>query len=163
MRDCNKRITVVVGKEEHEKWKEFAEEVTHSSVSQLVRWSVGQAMRREGGDNAGVEADLNGITGYLEELLNRLENVEEEIQELRRIAGSGSGENPRTEKARDDVLGLLRETGNAMTIPQIADNLSHSPEVVKKAIAELEDQHLLNRITPEGSLHQGGLPRWKAL
>ncbi|KXB05857.1 hypothetical protein AKJ51_04645 [candidate division MSBL1 archaeon SCGC-AAA382A20] len=163
MRDCNKRISVIVGKEEHEEWKDFAEEVTHSSVSQLVRWSVEQAIRRERGDNPGAEVNLEGITEYLEELQNRLENVEGEIKELHRIAKSGNGENQRREKIEEDVLGLLRETGNAMTIPQIADNLPHASEEVKKAIGELEDKHLLNRITPEESVHQDGVPRWKAL
>lgn len=163
MRDCNKRISVIVGKEEHKEWKDFAEEITHSSVSQLVRWSVEQVMRREKGDNSGAKVDLEGITEYLEDLQNRLENVEKEIKELHRIAESGNGGDSRLEKVRDDVLGLLRETGNAVTIPQIADNLPHAPAEVKKAIGELEDQHLLNRITPEESLHQDGVPRWEAL
>ncbi len=46
MRDDSKRISVVVGKEQHKKWKIFAKNYTQGSVSQLIRCSVDQKIHQ---------------------------------------------------------------------------------------------------------------------
>lgn len=143
MRDNLERVTIVLTKEQHHRFKEYARRY-HGSVSQFIRL----AGLNEMDDNNNTE-DLRfrPITEKLEETVSMIQNIYRRLQTIERgtdfvVERLGS----KMDKIANDVEELLLSSGRMFSIPEITGYLQYEQEEIISGIEKLEERFSITRI-----------------
>jgi len=142
MRDNLERVTIVLTKEQHRRFKEYARRY-HGSLSQFLRMA---------GEN---EADENNGSDVLNlrPIIKKLKMIEDTVQQMdERLKRTESGTDyvvdklgSKIEKVAEDIAELLLHRGK-LSIPEIANYLPYNQEEIISGVEKLEDKLAIVRI-----------------
>jgi len=142
MRDNLERVTIVLTKEQHRRFKEYARRY-HGSLSQFLRMA---------GEN---EADENNGSDVLNlrPIVKKLKMVGDTVQQMdERLKRTESGTDyvvdklgSKIEKVAEDIAELLLHKGK-LSIPEIANYLPYNQEEIISGVEKLEDKLAIVRI-----------------
>ena len=143
MRDNLERVSIVLMKDQHQRFKEYAKRC-HGSLSQFLR----MAAENEIDSNSGVdEVNLRPIIEILEGVRSMVQQIEGRLERIGRgtdfiIEKFGS----RMEKVAGDVEELLLQKGNGLSIPEIGNYLPYNQNEIIQGIERLEEKFAVRRI-----------------
>jgi len=142
MRDNLERVTIVLTKEQHRRFKEYARRY-HGSLSQFLRMA---------GEN---EADENNGSDVLNlrPIIKKLKMIGDTVQQMdERLKRTESGTDyvvdklgSKIEKVAEDIADLLLHKGK-LSIPEIANYLPYNQEEIISGVEKLEDKLAIVRI-----------------
>ena len=143
MRDHLERVTIVLTKEQHKRFKEYSKRC-HGSLSQFLR----MAAENETDENKDAYmVNFRPIIKKLEMIENMIHQVEGKLQKMERgteyaIDRLGS----KNDKVSDEIEQLLINTRNELSVPEIGNYLSYSQEEIISGIEKLEERFAIIRI-----------------
>lgn len=142
MRDNLERVTVVLTKEQHRRFKEYARRY-HGSLSQFLR----MAGENEADENNG--SDVLNLRPIIKKLKMIGDTVQQVDARLKRIE-SGTDYvvdklGSKIEKVAEDIAELLLHKGK-LSIPEIANYLPYNQEEIISGVEKLEDKLAIVRI-----------------
>ena len=143
MRDHLERVTIVLTKEQHQRFREFSKKC-HGSLSQFLR----MAAENETDQNKDAYmVNFRPIIKKLETLEGEFQQIIGKIQKIERgtdyaINRLGS----RYELICEDIENLLLEKGIELSIPEIGNYLPYTQEEVISGIEKLEERFSLIKI-----------------
>ena len=142
MRDNLERVTIVLTKEQHQRFKEYSKRY-HGSLSQFLRMA---------GEN---EADENNGSDMLNlrPIIKKLEMIGSIVQQMdERLKRTESGTNyvvdklgSKIEKVAEDIAELLLHKGQ-LSIPEMGNYLPHTQEEIISGVEKLEGKFAIIRI-----------------
>lgn len=142
MRDNLERVTIVLTKEQHQRFKEFANKC-HGSLSQFLR----MAGENEADDNKHTQMlNLRPIIKKLEKNSDKIKQIEEKLNRTEKgteyiVNKIGNI----TDKIGDDIEKLLLHKPK-LSIPEIGTYLPYTQEEIISAIERLEEKFVVTRI-----------------
>ena len=142
MRDNLERVNIVLTKEQHKRFREYAQKY-HGSLSQFLRL----AAENESDDNDAFMINLRPIIKKLDELEDFSHQILEKIDKIYHGAeylvdrlGNKSG------KIADDIEKLLLQKGIGLSIPEIGKYLPYKQEEIISGIEKLVDEFAIVKI-----------------
>ena len=153
MRDNLERVTIVLGKEQHQRFKDYSKKY-HSSVSQFLRF----AGENELDENDGADdLKLRPIFEQLEKTSTNVQAMQRTLQKLEKEIDSIT----ELKKRKDEYIAhhieeLLLSSGNSLSIPEITGYLPYEQEAIIRGIEKLEERFVVVRIK-----QVNGMSKWK--
>ncbi len=142
MRDNLERVTIVLTKEQHQRFKEYSKRY-HGSLSQFLRMA---------GEN---EADENNGSDVLNlrPIIKKLEMIGSIVQQMdERLKRTESGTNyvvdklgSKIEKVAEDIAEILLHKGH-LSIPEMGNYLPYTQEEIISGVEKLEGKFAIIRI-----------------
>lgn len=143
MRDNLERVNIVLTKEQHARFKEYARRY-HGSLSQFLRMAGENQIE----DNNGVDdLKLRPIVEKLEKIVDSVQKIDGRLKRVEKETGFvveklGS----KDEKVADDIERLLLEKGIKLSIPEIRNYLPYSQEEIISGMERLEMDFVVLKI-----------------
>ena len=153
MRDHLERVTIVLTKEQHQRFREYSKRC-HGSLSQFLR----MAAENETDENKDAYmVNFRPIIKKLEIMECLFHQIEGRLQKIERgtdyaIDRLGS----HTEEVSEDVENLLLKKGIELSIPEIGNYLPYNQEEIISAIEKLDERFAVIKIE-----RASGPSKWK--
>lgn len=153
MRDNLERVTIVLGKEQHQRFKDYSKKY-HGSVSQFLR----HAGENELDENDGVDDfKLRPIFEQLEKTSTNVQVMQRTLQKLEKEIDSIAEQKRRKDEyIANHIEELLLSSKNKLSIPEIAGYLPYEQEMIIRGIEKLEERFVIVRIK-----QVNGMSKWK--
>lgn len=143
MRDNLERVNIVLTKEQHVRFKEFARRF-HGSLSQFMRMAAENQII----DDSGIDdLKLRPIVEELEKIRDSVQKINVRLRKMEKgtdfvVEKLGS----KNEKVADDIERLLLEKGIKLSIPEIGNYLPYSQDEVISGMERLESDFVVSKI-----------------
>lgn len=142
MRDNLERVTIVLTKEQHRRFKEYAKKF-HGSLSQFLRMAgENEANRSDDADVINLRPivkELGIIRGKVEQIDERVKRIKGEINYVVEKLGN------KTEKIADDIEELLLHKGK-LSVPEMENYIPYTQEEIVSGVEKLEEKFTVVRI-----------------
>lgn len=153
MRDTLERVTIVLSKEQHCRFREFARRY-HGSVSQFLRMAAENAI--DDGKDKGERSLLPLLRG-LERTETALKQIDARISGIERQAGFlPSKSESKTEVIAEEIERFLLTSNGRFSVPELGGYLPYSQEEIVRGIELLEERFAVSRIK-----QVNGPSKWK--
>ena len=142
IRDNLERVNIVLTKEQHRRFKEYAKKY-HGSLSQFLR----MAGENESDENNGADVfNLRPVIKKLETNGNIIQQIDERLKRTEKgtdyiVDKLGS----KIEKIADDIEELLLHRGK-LSVPEIGNYLPYTQEEIISGIEKLEEKFAVIRV-----------------
>lgn len=152
MRDNLERVTIVLGKEQHQRYKDYSKKY-HSSVSQFLRHAAENEMNQ---DNGVEELMLRPIFERLEKTNTDVQIIQRTLQKLEKEIDSIAEQKRRKDEyIANHIEELLLSSRTKLSIPEIAGYLPYEQEAIIRGIEKLEERFIITRIK-----QVNGISKW---
>jgi hypothetical protein len=143
MRDNLEKVTIVLTKEQHQRFRELAKKC-HGSLSQYLRLA-GENLADE---NKYAQAlNFRQIIKKLETNSNIIDQIEEKLKRTEKQTEYIVNKiGDKTEKIADDIEELLLKKSN-LSVPEMINYLPYSQEEIISGIEKLEERFLIEKIS----------------
>ena len=143
MRSNLKRVNIVLTREQHQKFKDFAQRY-HGSVSQFLRLAA--EMEIENGDVKD-EVNLRPLVELMDKTYILIQEVEARLERIGKgIESILDDQGNWVKKVSQDIESLLYKQGKGLSIPEMANYLSYSQNELIQGIEHLDDTFAVTKI-----------------
>ncbi len=143
MRDNLERVTIVLGKEQHQRFRDYSKKY-HSSMSHFLRHAGENEMDQ---DDKSEELKLRPLVERLEKTGAIIEVIQKTLQKLEKEIDSIAEQKRRKDEyITNHIEALLLSSRAKLSIPEIAGYLPYEQEAIIRGIEKLEERFIIKRI-----------------